>query len=104
LLKGRTSTKEVTMPTVTVSARRELRLPDEVTRQLRIRKGAKLEVLVSGGVIHLIPPGRIRKDQRYFYTPEWQAKEREADADIAAGRVKSYSDVEALIRDLRVGR
>ncbi len=70
---------------------------------LKIRKGARPEGLVSGGGIYLIASGRIPKDQRYLYTPEWRAKEREADADIAAGRVKSFSDVEELIRDLHVG-
>jgi len=32
------------------------------------------------------PPKKIPKDQRWFWTPEWQAKEEEADKDLAAGR------------------
>jgi hypothetical protein len=36
-------------------------------------------------------------DQDWFWTPEWQAKEREADEDIAAGRFERfYSDEEFL--------
>lgn len=31
--------------------------------------------------------GLIDWDQRYFWTPEWQAREREADEDIALGRI-----------------
>jgi antitoxin PrlF len=39
----------------------------------------------------------IPDDQAWFWTPEWQAKEREADADIAAGRGRIYySDEEFL--------
>jgi antitoxin component of MazEF toxin-antitoxin module len=104
-MKGRTATldtKEATMPTVKVGARSEVRLPDEVTRQLHIRKGAKLEVLVSSGGIYLIAPGRIPKDQRYFSTPEWQAKEREADEAIARGEtVGPFPDAVIAIRELR---
>lgn len=39
---------------------------------------------------------KIDPDQAYFWTPEWQAKERAAEADIAAGRVHEYDSVEAL--------
>lgn len=36
-------------------------------------------------------------DQTWFWTPEWQAKEREADADIAAGRVTYFDSDEAFL-------
>ena len=39
-------------------------------------------------------------DQAYFWTPEWQAKEREADEDIAAGRYEEFSTVEDMLADL----
>ncbi|MBU1486962.1 hypothetical protein KKH56_02780 [bacterium] len=29
-------------------------------------------------------------DQAWFWTPEWQAKEREADEDLRAGRYKRF--------------
>jgi hypothetical protein len=45
-----------------------------------------------------VPPGAASlDDQAWFWTPEWQAKEREADEDIAAGRFERfYSDEEFL--------
>jgi len=36
-------------------------------------------------------------DQSWFWTPEWQAGEREADADIAAGRVRTFENVHDLL-------
>jgi hypothetical protein len=39
-------------------------------------------------------------DQAWFWTPEWQAKEREADADIAAGRVTRFESDEEFLRAL----
>ncbi len=39
----------------------------------------------------------IDPEQAWFWTPEWQAGEREADDEIAAGRVTTqYSDEEFL--------
>ncbi|MDI6795210.1 MAG: hypothetical protein QME81_20495, partial [bacterium] len=39
-------------------------------------------------------------DHAWFRTPEWQAKEREADEAIAKGEVKEFDNVEDLIKDL----
>jgi bifunctional DNA-binding transcriptional regulator/antitoxin component of YhaV-PrlF toxin-antitoxin module len=101
----KTPTKKTAMPTVRVGAHREVQLPDVVTKRLRIRQGAKLEVLVSGDGIFLIPSKRIPKEQRYFYTEEWQAKEREADESIARGEVTGpFSDATAAIRALRTAK
>ena len=41
--------------------------------------------------------GLIDYGQRYFWTPEWQKKEKEADEDIKKGRLgKPISNVEEL--------
>jgi hypothetical protein len=46
-------------------------------------------------------PRHIPADQRWFWTPEWQAKEREADADFAAGRVKTFKSAAKAIASLK---
>jgi hypothetical protein len=54
---------------------------------------------VDGAAILLeeITDGRIDAEQAWFWTREWQAKEREADDDLAAGRGTTYeSDDEFL--------
>jgi hypothetical protein len=47
---------------------------------------------VDGAAILLeeITDGRIDPGQAWFWTREWQAREREADEDLAAGRVTTY--------------
>jgi len=45
--------------------------------------------------------GLIDPEQLYWWTEEWQKGEREAEADIRAGRVKTFERVEDLIQDLR---
>jgi hypothetical protein len=57
------------------------------------------EGAVDGAAILLeeITDGRIDPQQAWFWTREWQAKEREADADAAAGGATTYeSDDEFL--------
>ena len=39
-------------------------------------------------------------DQAYFWTPEWQAGEAEAQADIDAGRVECYDSVQDFLDSL----
>lgn len=54
---------------------------------------------VDGAAVLLgeISAGRIDPEQAWFWTREWQAKERESDEDLAADRVTRYeSDVEFL--------
>ena len=39
-------------------------------------------------------------NQDYFWASDWQEDEHQADEDIKAGRVKTFSTAEALITDL----
>ena len=36
-------------------------------------------------------------EQTYFWTPQWQAKERQADQAIAEGRVRTFGTMEEMI-------
>ena len=40
--------------------------------------------------------------QKWFWTEEWQRMEAEADADIAAGRVSRFDDIDSFLADLEV--
>lgn len=39
-------------------------------------------------------------DQSWYWTPEWQAAEKEADEDIAAGRVQRFDNIDDAIKFL----
>jgi hypothetical protein len=49
----------------------------------------------------LRPRKVIDAKQAWFLTPEWQAGEREADADVAAGRVETFRSGEEFLSALR---
>lgn len=54
---------------------------------------------VDGAALLLeeITDGRIDPEQAWFWTREWQDKEREADEDLAAGRGTKYESDEAFL-------
>lgn len=57
---------------------------------------------VDGAAILLeeIADGRIDPAQAWFWTSEWQAKEREADDDLAAGRGTTFASDHELLAAL----
>lgn len=57
---------------------------------------------VEDGRLVLIPASVIPNDQAWFWTPDWQAKETEADQEITYGGGAVMTD-EDFIADL-VGR
>lgn len=44
---------------------------------------------------------KIDPDQWWFWTPEWQAGEKQADLEIKAGLGKTYDNANDLIADLK---
>ena len=44
------------------------------------------------------------ENQEWFWTPEWQAAEKEADEDITAGRVHHYNSIDEMLRALHKRR
>lgn len=44
--------------------------------------------------------GRIDAEQAWFWTGEWQRREREADEDLLAGRVTRYESDEQFLAAL----
>ena len=75
----------------------QITLPASVRRVLMVAEGDYLEVRAEEDGIHLIPKKLIDSSQAYFWSPSWQAGEREASADITAGRVTEAADAEDLI-------
>lgn len=59
-----------------------------------------LVVRRDDGVIELRPQAPIDADQAWFWTRRWQAMEREADADFAAGRVHIFANVDDFLTAL----
>ena len=79
----------------------QITLPVELRKRLGLKIGDILEIAMKGAKLILSPKRAVDIDQAWFWTKEWQAAEREAEADIKAGRVKKAKSVEGLIRSLK---
>lgn len=87
---------------LTVQSRGTVALPADLRRRLHLdREDAQVKLVeLDDGRIELIPVVAVPAEQAWFWTDRWQAMEREADADIAAGRVIVVDGADALIAHL----
>lgn len=69
------------------AAAKSVSLPAKIAKALQLADGDELEVSVQGRGLFVVPKKAIPKDEAWFWTPEHQAREREADEDIRLGRV-----------------
>lgn len=76
-------------------------IPEAIRQELDLHEGDHLVATVEDGRLVLIPASVIPDDQVWFWTPEWQAKEAEADREIAegAGAVMSAEEFVAELAD-----
>ena len=73
---------------ISLQTRGVLALPPEVRKRLLLDSpGAQVQVPVPAS-------------QAWFWTDAWQARERQVDEDLAAGRVTSYDDGESFLASL----
>jgi len=84
-----------------LSKRGVLTLPAEIRAAARLEEGDPIEVEIVDEGILLRPQKVIDASQAWYWTPEWQAGEREADEDIAAGRVERLMNDEEFLESRR---
>ncbi len=87
---------------LTVQSRGTVALPASLRRRLHL-EGADAQVKLiehEDGRLELLPVVAVPADQAWFWTDRWQAMEREADADIGAGRVTVVEGMDELIAHL----
>ncbi len=87
---------------LTMQARGTFVLPADVRRRLHL-DGPEAQIKLieqDDGSIELVPVVTVPADQAWFWTERWQAMEREADADIAAGRTTVVDGLPGLLGQL----
>ncbi len=84
-----------------VTYKGQLTIPQGVRKQVGLEEGDYVEIAVVEGQIVLTPKALIDKKQLWFWTKEWQQKERQVDEDIKAGRVTSFDNADEAIEWLK---
>lgn len=95
---------EAEVPKTTLRAKGQVTLPDEIRKAAHLEEGDPLEVEMTSEGILLRPLKAIDASQVWFWTPEWQAGEREASAQLAGGRGNRYPSGQTFLRDLKARR
>jgi antitoxin PrlF len=85
------------MPRTTLRAKGQLTLPEAIRAAARLEEGDLLDAEITEEGILLRPQKVIDATQAWFWNPEWQAGERDADADLAAGRVEAFDSGEDFL-------
>ncbi len=85
------------MEWVRVRNKFQITLPKSARDDLCLDEGDLLAVQVRDGELVLRPQRLIDRDQAWYWTPEWQAAEREADEEIEAGRVHRFANIDEAI-------
>lgn len=79
----------------------QLTLPQEVRDALRITEGDDIEFVVTEDGVLMRGLKSVPADQAWFWTQEWQAGEREATRQAAAGEGTVFPDGDAFLDSLR---
>lgn len=79
---------------------RQLTIPSEIFDKLGLEKGDYVQITEENGEIKLQPKKLVDKDQTWFWSQEWQKKEKQAQEDVEKGRVtEEFERVEDMKRD-----
>ena len=82
-------------------AKGQVTLPGEVRKILSAEEGDDLIFRVDEtGQVVIERAITIPAEQAWFWTERWQRMERQAQADIDAGRVQHYSSIDEAINEL----
>jgi antitoxin PrlF len=75
----------------------QVTIPAEIRKRANLEEGDPVEVEVVSEGILLRPQKVIDSTQAWFWAPSWQAGEREAAEDLAAGRSRVFESSEEFL-------
>jgi antitoxin MazE len=84
---------------LTVQSRGTVALPADFRRRHHLdRPNAQLQLVeFEDGHTEIVPMVAVPADQAWFWSSRWQEMERDADADVEAGRVSVVDGLDELL-------
>jgi len=79
----------------------QVTIPREVREAAHLAEGDPVELEVTAdGLILLRPKKLVDSSQAWFWTEDWQKRERQATDDIEAGRTEVFESAEDFVTSL----
>jgi antitoxin PrlF len=83
-----------------VRAKGQITIPSDIRKAAHLEEGDPVEVeLVAGGIL-IKPQKVIDATQAWFWTPAWQAGEREASDEIDRGEGREFASGDDFVASL----
>lgn len=77
--------------------RGQITLPPEVRTALLVEEGDEVEFEVTAEGVLMRGLTLVPTDQAWFWTKSWQAGERKASEDLAAGRIETFGSADEFL-------
>jgi len=86
-----------------ISSKRQVSIPKHIMDSLKLSPGDEIDFEIKDNTAFLVPIKTIKipRDQAWYWTSEWQEKEKEVDQDISTGDYKDFDRLADLLEDLQ---
>ena len=81
--------------------RSQITIPKSIIEILGIKGNDDLNIGIENDEIVISPVVAIPKDQAWFWTDEWQQREKEVNEDIKFGKIKTANNIDKLMGVLK---
>lgn len=88
------------MPIIQQVQKRMLLSLAQVAKDMNLHEGDHVLIEKRDGGIFLKPVEWVDKNQKYFWSEEWQARMRESQEDLEKGNYQTFQSMTEAIKDL----
>jgi len=85
---------------VDLKQKSQVTIPSALLKKLKLNIGDKLDIKEKDGKLIITPVMVVPRDQEWYWSKEWQEKERRADEDLGAGKIHSANNIDDLMEQL----
>jgi AbrB family looped-hinge helix DNA binding protein len=85
-----------------ISRKRQISIPKRVMDSLNLKPGDEVEFELYKEGARIVPVRTIKvpREQAWFWTPEWQEMEKQADLELSSGQYRDSDNLSDLLREL----
>lgn len=81
-----------------IGKKHQITIPKEIYSKMNLFVGDFIEFRITDDHVRVLPKKLVSQGDAWFYAKEWQKKEREANRDIAAGKLSGPFSTPADMR------